>query len=224
MDIAKLIDHTELRPEQTLGRYTNLVREAVKFNLYSVCVQSSFVPLMSHLTQHYNVKVTSVIGFPSGAQSLASKLAEIEQAIKDGAHELDLVSPIYSVKSHDWDHIRKEIKAIREHSKDKILKIILETGLLDVDEIKFTSDICIENGVDYLKTSTGVNIKLPIEKTAEYVQFLKDFSKGSQIKVKASGGIKTLSDLNLVLAAGADRVGTSNSVSILDEYLKQQNG
>lgn len=220
MDIAKLVDYTELKVDQPLGRYTNLVREAVKYNMYAVCTQSAFTPLIVNLTQHYNVKVASVIGFPSGAQSLAAKLAEVKQVVSDGCHELDVVAPIYSIKSHDWDHVKKEIKAIREAAPEHVLKIILEVGLLDIDEIKYTSDICIGQGCDFLKTSTGINVELVPAKTAEYVAFLKEFSKGTNVKVKASGFIKTLSDFNLMVEAGADRVGASRAVSILEEFNK----
>jgi deoxyribose-phosphate aldolase len=225
-DIASIIDHTLLDPAAPLGRYTELCREAITYKFASVCVNSTFVPLIYNILKQHpeaGVKTCSVVGFPFGSASLGAKIAETNQIIIDGCHELDLVVPIYSIKSHDWHHVRNEIKSIRDEAPGHILKVILEVGLLTDDEIKYTTDICIEQNCDFVKTSTGVNIKLPIEKTAKYVLTLKNFVKGTSVKVKASGGIRSLADVRMVLDAGADRVGTSNAVGIMQE-LQNENG
>jgi deoxyribose-phosphate aldolase len=219
-NLASIIDHTVLSPSAVIGEYSQACRDALQYGFRSVCVNSAFVPVVYNILRQHpekHVQTCSVVGFPFGSASLEAKVAEVNQIIIDGCNELDLVIPIYAVKSHDWHHVRKEIKAIRDEAPDHILKVILEVGLLTDDEIKYSTDICIEQGCDFVKTSTGVNIKLPIEKTAQYVLTLKNFVKGTDVKVKASGGIRSLADLKLVLDAGADRVGSSNSVSIMQE-------
>lgn len=219
-NIASIIDHTVLSPSAVIGEYSQACRDAIQYKFHSLCVNSAFVPVVYNILKQHpetHVATCSVVGFPFGSASLESKIAEVNQIIIDGCNELDLVIPIYAVKSHDWHHVRKEIKAIRDEAPGHILKVILEVGLLTDDEIKYSTDICIEQHCDFVKTSTGINIKLPIEKTAQYVLTLKNFVKGTDVKVKASGGIRSLADLKMVLDAGADRVGSSNSVSIMQE-------
>jgi len=233
MDIAKVIDYTLLKPQEPLGSYTELVRNAIKYQVGTVCVNSFHVPLVSSLLHSYihtdtnlNINVASTIGFPFGTSSIESKVAEMQQAFNDGAVEFDVVINLSAVKTHDWLRVKHELEALRSAVPDFInkfhptLKIILEVGMLTDDEIKKASELCIETNCDFLKTSTGINVELAPAKTAEYVRMLKDFSKGSKIKVKASGYIKTLSDFNMMLDAGADRIGVSRTVQILEEFLK----
>jgi deoxyribose-phosphate aldolase len=219
-NIAGLIDHTLLKPEAPLGSYTQLVREAIEFKFSSVCVNPFHVPLVSNLLNtHPEVKVQtcSVIAFPFGVSDIHTKSLEIERAISKGAHELDVVINLSLIKTGDWKHLKEELVELREASDHHILKIILEVGLLTNDEIKTSSFICLDSNVDFLKTSTGVNIKLEPAKTAEYVALLKTFTNGTRAKVKASGGIKTLADCELMIQAGASRIGTSNGVAIMKE-------
>jgi len=218
--IAGLIDHTLLKPEAPLGSYTELVRDAIEYQFASVCVNSFHVPLVSNLLNAHplsKVRTCSVIAFPFGASDIHTKSLEIERAIAKGAHELDVVINLSLVKTGEWKRLNEELIEIREASDHHILKIILETGLLTKEEIITTSKICLENRVDFLKTSTGFNCKLEPAQTADYVALLKDLSNGTRCQVKASGGIKTLVDVNLMLAAGATRIGTSNSVAIMQE-------
>lgn len=219
MNLASIIDNTELKPDQPLSRYTNLCRESIENSFHSVCVNSTFVPLVSKLLNHpsNDVKVTSVIGFPLGSTALEVKLAEVNYALKNGAHELDFVIPIYSVKSKDWHHVKKEIEAIRKESEGHVIKAIIEVGLLNVDEIKEVSKIIIESGVNFLKTSSGINVKLEPAKTAEYVALLKDLTNGTRCQVKASGGISDLKACQLMIEAGASRIGTSKAKEIMTE-------
>lgn len=215
-----MIDHTLLKPEAPLGKYTELVREAVEHNFASVCVNSFHVPLVSSLLNARplsKVKTCSTIAFPFGESDIHTKSLEIERAICKGAHELDVVINISLVKTGEWKRLREELIEIREASDHHILKIILEVGLLTTEEIKTTSLICLENNVDYLKTSTGVNVKLEPAKTAEYVSLLKGLTDGTRCQVKASGGIKTLTDCELMISAGASRIGTSNAIAIMEE-------
>lgn len=225
-NIAGMIDHTELRPDQPLGRYTQMVRESLEYKFASVCVNPFHVPLVSNLLNAHpesKVKTCSVIAFPFGASDIHTKSLEIERAIAKGAHELDVVINLSLVKTHEWKHLKEELIELREASDHHILKIILECGMLDMEEIITASKICLENNVDFLKTSTGVNIKLEPTKTAEYVALLKSLTDGTRAQVKASGGIKTLADCQLMIAAGATRIGTSNGVAIMKEF-NSQNG
>src|ERR1039458_9930387 len=215
--IAGMIDHTLLRPEAPLGKYTELCRDAVEYQFASVCVNSFHVPLVSNLLNAHplsKVKTCSVIAFPFGESDIHTKSLEIERAIAKGAHELDVVINLSLVKTGEWKRLKEELTEIREASEHHILKIILEVGLLTNEEIIETSKICLSNNVDFLKTSTGVSVKLEPVKTAEYVALLKSLTDGTRCQVKASGGIKILADVRLMIAAGASRIGTSNSVAI----------
>lgn len=232
MNIEKVIDHTILQPTAQLGEFTQGIRDCIKYKFPVICVSSFHVPLVSSLIHSYihtdmnmEIKTASTIGFPNGNSNIESKIEEMKQAFNDGATEFDFVCNLSAVKSGDWQRIRREFESLRQAIPfntifQPILKVILEVGSLTDDEIKKASELAINSRIDFLKTSTGFLNKLPIEKTAKYVKMLKDFSKGSDIKIKASGGIKTLQDLELVLQAGADRVGTSNGVKIMEELIK----
>lgn len=232
MDIAKIIDYTLVKPQEPLGSYTELCRNAIRYKINTVCVNSFHVPLVSNLLHSYihtdmnlDIKIASTIGFPFGTSSIESKVEEMKQAFNDGATEFDFVLNLSAAKTHDWLRIQHEFESLRKTIPTWLnyfhptLKVILEVGMLTDDEIKKASELAIETGMDFLKTSTGINVELAPIKTAEYVKMLKDFSKGSKIKVKASGYIKTLQDFNMMLEAGADRIGVSRAVQILDELL-----
>lgn len=218
-NIAGMIDHTLLIPDAPLGRYTEICRESTENSFYSVCVNSVFVPLVSSLLNHpgNSVKVTSVIGFSLGSNSLEVKLAEVNYALKNGAHELDFVIPIYAVKSKDWHHVKKEFEAIRKESEGHIIKAIFEVGALTDDEIKHCCDLAIATNLDFVKTSTGFFKELKPVETARYVKLMKNSVNGSRVKVKASGWIRTLADVELMIDSGASRIGCSKSVDIIRE-------
>jgi deoxyribose-phosphate aldolase len=218
--IACMIDHTLLRPDAPLGKYTELCREAVKYGFYSVCVNSFHVPLVASLLNANpltSVKVCSVVGFPFGASDIHTKSIEIERAISKGAHEIDAVINISLVKTGDWKRIKDELVEIREASERHVLKLILEVAALTDDEIKHCCDLAKETNLDFVKTSTGFFKEITPAETARCVKLMKDSVAGTRIKVKASGGIRTLADLNLMLEAGASRVGCSRSVDIINE-------
>jgi deoxyribose-phosphate aldolase len=169
-----------------------------------------------------DIKVASTIGFPSGISNTESKVSEMKQAFNDGATEFDFVMNISAVRTHDWKRVRDEFDTLRNTipTTDKfhpILKVILEVGLLEDDEIKRACDIAVAAKLDFVKTSTGFNTKLEPKQTARYVKLMAEQVKGTGVLVKASGGIQSLNDLNLMLESGASRIGTSNSVRIMKE-------
>jgi len=221
IEIAKFIDHTELKPDSPYGRYTELCREALKYEFQSVCVNSFYVPLVKHFLLgfgHTNkIKVCSVVGFPFGSSSLLSKVVEAGDASANGADEIDVVINIGALKTQAYKRVQDELRSLRDIVKDKTLKVILEVGLLSSEEVKAACDICIETKCNYVKTSTGVNVKLTGEDTIGHVKLLKDCVQGTSVKVKASGGIKTLETVKTLLSLGVDRIGTSSSVKIMNE-------
>lgn len=219
-NIAGMIDHTLLKPDSIYGDYTTLVRQSVEHQFRTVCVHSFFVPLVSNLINAYplcKVETCSVIAFPHGLSDVHTKSLEIERAIAKGASEVDVVLNLAATKSHDWNRVKTELAELREASDRHVLKIILEVGLLTREEIIEASKLCLDVNVDFLKTSTGVNVKLESAKTAEYVALLKDLTSGTRTRVKASGGIKSLKDCQLMIEAGASRIGTSNSIEIMKQ-------
>ncbi|MGH7974756.1 MAG: deoxyribose-phosphate aldolase [bacterium] len=220
MITASMIDLTLLKPQAPLGAYTELCRAAVEYNFATVCVNSFHVPLISNLLNAHPTcksKPCSTIAFPFGTSDIHTKSLEIERAISKGAQEVDVVINISLVKTGEWKRLREELAEIREASDHHVLKMILEVGLLTDEEIRNSSLICLENNVDFLKTSTGINVELAPAKTAEYVAMLKRFTDGTRAQVKASGFIKTLADAELMVAAGASRIGASGAVQIMQE-------
>ena len=218
--LVGMIDHTLLKPESLYGDYTVLVRQAVEFGFKNVCVNSVFVPLVSSLVNAHpysNVGVCSVVGFPFGLSDVHTKSLETERAIAKGASEIDFVINISAVRSADWKRVKDEFVELREASEHHILKVILEVGLLSTEEIKRCCALAVETNLDFVKSSTGVNIKLEPAKTAEYIKLMRDYVNGSRVRVKASGGIKSLKDCQMMIDAGASRIGSSNSAEIMKE-------
>jgi|SRR5579863_1244928 len=219
-DIAGMIDHTLLRPEAPLGKYTELCREAIEYKVHSVCVNSFHVPLIANLLNAHpesKVQTCSVIAFPFGASDIHTKSLEIERAISKGAHELDAVINISLVKTGEWKRLKEELVEIREASDHHILKLIFEVAALTDDEIKHCCDLAMETNLDFVKTSTGFFKELKPIETARFVKLMAESVRGSRVKVKASGWIRTLADFNMMIEAGASRVGCSRSVDIIKE-------
>ena len=218
-NIASCIDHTELSPSAPFGRYTELTREAIANKFHSVCVNPFFIKLVSNLLKsHPEIAVCSVISFPFGLEDILSKCEEVDHALVHGATELDLVANISSLKSGDFKRYEDELRSIREESQGHVLKIILEVGLLTDTEIQKASEIAIKLNYNFLKTSTGVNIKLSFEETLKYSKMLVDLAEGSSTLVKASGGIKTLDQCRQLIDVGVKRIGTSSGVKIMEEF------
>lgn len=212
MDYRTLIDHTILAPQATKEDVERVCKEAMEYGFHSVCVNSSFVYYCARLLKDSGVAVCTVIGFPLGAMSTAGKTAEAEQAIRDGASELDMVIHIGMIKSGDWEYVKQDISSVVEAAKGRaIVKVILETCLLTDDEKVKACRICKECGADFVKTSTGFSKG---GATIEDVALMRR-TVGSGMGVKASGGIRSLEDAQAMVEAGAVRLGTSSGVAIM---------
>ena len=219
MNIAGYIDHTVLKPTTTLADVEKLCAEAMNYKFAAVCVPPLFVKKAKKLTAGSEVKVATVIGFPFGYSAIEAKVAEVVLAIIDGADELDLVINISAIKNDDWQFLANEINAILPivKNKGKIIKIIIESGILTDDEIIKCCDLYGAAGVDFMKTSTGYAEK---GASVEAVQLIRKHL-ADKIRIKASGGIKSYTFAKQLIEAGADRLGCSSSVAIVNESVNQ---
>ncbi len=215
ININEYIDHTNLKPDATKMAVDQLCGEALEYNFKAVCVSPYFVKHAFEKLKHSDVKVATVIGFPMGYSCAAAKVEEVKRALNDGAHELDVVVNIQAIKAGDYNYIKNELESIctYTHIKNHIVKVIIEIGLLSQQEIINTCKVCEEVGVDFVKTSTGVIGKGVT--TADIILLKKILP--AKIKVKASGGIKTLEQVKDLIEAGADRIGASASVSFVNQ-------
>lgn len=216
-EIARLIDHTLLRPEGTRDDIRRLCGEARTYEFAAVCVNPCWVPLAASALAGSPVKVCTVAGFPLGATSTEAKVAETAAALRSGAREIDMVMNVGALRSGDPDTVRRDIQAVvREcHRADAIAKVILETALLDDGQKRAACFLAKTAGADFVKTSTGFG---PSGATAHDVALLRE-TVGPRMGVKASGGIRTLEDLRAMVAAGANRIGASASVSIVQSLV-----
>jgi deoxyribose-phosphate aldolase len=212
--VAALIDHTILKPEATQADVLKICSEAVQYNFASVCVNPYWVPLVAAELSGSDVKVCTVIGFPLGATTTEAKLAETEAALRAGAREIDMVINIGALRSGDRDAVRLDIRAVvgLAHEAGALVKVILETALLDDEQKSLACALAVEAGADFVKTSTGFS---SAGATAHDVALMRGMV-GAAMGVKASGGIRSLSDLETMVAAGATRIGTSAGVKIVE--------
>lgn len=211
-NLARMIDHTLLKPEATVQQVEQLCAEAKKFHFASVCINPSYVPLCSSLLKDTDIKVCTVIGFPLGATSTETKAYETEQAIKSGATEVDMVINVGRLKSKEYDYVERDIFAVVSTAKryGVLSKVILETGLLNDDEKVIACMLAKRAGADFVKTSTGFSKG---GATAGDIALMR-YVVGSAMGVKASGGVRTREDALKMVASGADRIGASASVAI----------
>ena len=219
MNIASYIDHTVLKPSTTIADIEKLCAEARQYGFAAVCVPPLFVKKAKEEVNGSAVKVATVIGFPFGYAAVEAKVAEIVLAIIDGADELDMVINISAIKNNDWQFLANEINAVMPlvRQKGKVIKIIIESGILTDEEIIRCCDIYGAAGVDFMKTSTGYAEK---GATVEAVQLMRKHLADT-VKIKASGGIKNYSFASRLIAAGADRLGCSSSIQIVKEAAEQ---
>jgi deoxyribose-phosphate aldolase len=212
-NLAPYFDHTILKPDTTRTQIEQLCKEAVEYGFATVCVPPFFVKRAVLALGNSPVKVSTVIGFPLGYSTTAAKVEEIKRALDEGAREVDVVVNICAVKSSDWNYVRHDIERMiaATHLKGRVIKVILETGLLEETEIRKLTDICNELQPDYVKTSTGFSAG---GATPEVVALLRSLVH-KKIKVKASGGIRDRATAEAMVAAGADRLGSSSSVAII---------
>ena len=213
IDIATYIDHTLLKPSAVSEEINQVCQEAWQYNFPAVCVYPVAVKQARELLQNKKPKVCTVIGFPTGAVTSMVKLYEAQEAVENGATELDVVINLGWLKSRESDKIYREIAEICSET-DQTIKAILETTVLTNEEKRLAGEICLDAGVAYLKTSTGWFGGA----TVEDVKLLKEITKG-QIGVKASGGIRTYEQAIALIQAGANRLGTSRGIDLI----RQQN-
>jgi deoxyribose-phosphate aldolase len=212
--IAALIDHTILKPEATRADVIKVCREARQYNFASVCVNSYWVPLVRGELAGSPVKVCTVVGFPLGAASTEAKAAEASTAVCAGAQEVDMVINVGALRSGDQDAVKADIEEVVRvsHRGGAIVKVILETALLDDNQKAVACMLAKEAGADFVKTSTGFG---PSGATAHDIALMREVV-GPRMGVKASGGIRTLQDVQAMTAAGATRIGASASVKIVE--------
>jgi deoxyribose-phosphate aldolase len=215
MNIAAYIDHTILKPTTTQADILKLCTEALENNFAAVCVPPLFVKMAKQMVTNTTVKVATVIGFPFGYSAIEAKVAEIILAIIDGADELDVVINISAIKNNDWQFLANEINTLMPiiRKQQKVIKIIIESGILTNAEIIKCCDLYGAAGVDFLKTSTGY---AEVGATLEAVALIRKHLTNS-IKIKASGGIKSYTFAKQLIDAGADRLGCSSSLKIVAE-------
>ena len=221
--IAKLIDHTLLRPEATRADIKKLCEEARRYGFYSVCVNPSYVRQARDELVGSGVKVCCVVGFPLGAQTTAAKVLEARRAIREGAKEIDMVINIGALRSGDDDTAFKDIRGVVEACIDgrAVCKVILETALLNDEEKRRGCRLAMKAGADFVKTSTGFSSG---GATAEDIALMAREVAPRKLGVKASGGVRTLADVQRMIAAGATRVGCSSSVKIMEEAIAAAGG
>ncbi|MFL0269619.1 deoxyribose-phosphate aldolase [Candidatus Clostridium radicumherbarum] len=212
-EIAKMIDHTLLKPEATTNQIKTLCEEARQYGFASVCVNPVHVALAHELLKGSQVKVCTVIGFPLGANTTAVKAFEASEAIKEGAEEVDMVINVGKLMDKNLDYVKADIKAVVDAAKGKALtKVILETCLLSDDEKVTACKLAKEAGADFVKTSTGFNKG---GATAEDIKLMRE-TVGTEMGVKASGGVRSNADAIAMINAGASRIGASASIAICE--------
>jgi len=226
-ELAKTIDHTLLRPEAVAADVERLCDEAAQYHFAAVCLFPHWVPLAAHRLSGLDVKVSSVISFPYGADCTRAKVVAAEEAVAHGADELDVVMNIPAMLSGDVmfvrDELRRIVHAARVHSVNSgkgavIVKVIVETCYLSQKLKKLACKVVETAGADFVKTSTGVG---PKGATVRDVELMRD-CLAEHVGVKASGGIRTYADAALMINAGAARIGTSTGVQIMRDFLGER--
>ena len=211
--IASLIDHTLLKPEATKEQIITLCQEAADYQFKTVCVNPSWVETCAKELKETNVGIATVIGFPLGATSTFTKVAETRDVIAQGATEIDMVINIGALKSGDSETVKKDIACVVQAANNQVLvKVIIETGFLTEDEKKLACQLAKEAGADFVKTSTGFG---PGHATPEDILLMREVV-GPDLGVKASAGIRDFKTAKKLVAAGANRIGASAGKEIVD--------
>lgn len=215
IQLATYIDHTLLKPDMTYEMVAQLAREAVDHEFAAVCVPPFFAQEAVEALQDSPVNVATVVGFPMGYGPTISKVEEVKNSIDKGVDEIDAVANIAAIKNKKWAFVTNDIQSVTTaaHLQGKVIKIIIETGLLSEEEMKRVCDICAKAEVDYVKTSTGFNGP---GASVEVVRQLRGWLPDT-IKIKASGGIRERVQALTLIEAGADRIGTSSGLQIIQE-------
>lgn len=214
MNLAKYIDHTILKPEATAEDVRKLCREAKEYGFASVCVNACYAKLVSTELKGSDVKTCVVVGFPLGAMTKAAKAFETTEAIENGANEIDMVINVGALKTKDYGLLKEDIEAVVNAAKGKaIVKVIIETCLLNDEEKVKACEISKEAGADFVKTSTGFSTG---GATKEDIALMRK-TVGENLGVKASGGIRYYNTAMEMINAGASRIGASASIAIISE-------
>ena len=211
MKLASYIDHTLLKPEATQNQLRKLCEEALEYQLFGICVNSGAVPFVAEILKTTPVKLVAVVGFPLGAMNSESKAFEASWCVKHGADEIDMVINIGAIKDQNWSLVKSDIQAVVRASAKAPVKVILETGLLTNEEKIQACQVCVEAGAHFVKTCTGFNVGAA---SVEDIQLMRK-TVGPKFGVKASGGIKTPAQAVALIDAGADRLGTSAGVQLV---------
>ncbi|TAF66990.1 MAG: deoxyribose-phosphate aldolase [Cytophagales bacterium] len=214
--IQNYIEHTLLRPDISDKDIENLIDEAIKYQFVGVCVPPYWAKKARRDIGKNPIQLVTVVGFPLGYSRSEVKLKEIESALREGVNELDVVVNISAIKTGMYGWVKAEIAQFAKmiHEQESFLKVILETAYLNPQELEQTAKVCIDAGADYLKTSTGF---APTGAEISTVQRLRSLAP-SHVGIKASGGIKTLTQTEAFIEAGAERIGTSASIAIMEQW------
>lgn len=212
MNVAKYIDHTLLKPDSTREQIDKILEEAKKYQFKSVCINPTHVSYASQQLLDTDVLVCTVIGFPLGATTTDVKVFETENAIKNGASEIDMVINIGALKDQRYDEVKKDIEGVIAAANGKTVKVIIETVLLTDEEKVKACELAEKAGATFVKTSTGF---AGGGATPEDVKLMKD-TVGNRLEVKASGGVRSLEDFEKMIEAGATRIGASAGVQIIE--------
>jgi len=213
--LSQYIEHTLLQPNIEKEAVKNLCYEAINHHFYGVCIPPYYVKYAKQVLSKLPVKIVTVVGFPMGYSTTPAKVEEVKKALHEGADEVDVVVNIAAIKNKDWGYIRNDIQSVTAatHIQGRVIKIILETALLNDEEIKRMCDICNLNMVNFVKTATGFN---QVNTSPEVIKLLKGYID-KDIQIKASGGIKTTADALALIEAGASRIGASRSLQIIGQ-------
>ena len=215
MSLARYIDHTILKPTTTRSEVGRLCAEAVQYGFAAVCIPPPFVRIARERLSGTPVKVATVVGFPFGYSAVEAKISEILLAFVDGVDELDMVINLIALKNNDWSYLAGEINTILPlvHAKGKVLKVIVESGVLTEEELIRCCTIYGTAGVDFMKTSTGYAEQ---GATVEAVEIMRKHLPSS-VQIKASGGIRTVEFAKALIRAGATRLGSSSGVLLAEQ-------
>jgi len=216
MNLASYMDSTNLKPEATKNDIIALCTEAARFKMAAVCIHAYRLPPAKEILQETGVKLCTVIGFPLGAEGKDGKVFAARQALVDGANELDMVINLGALKDNDYKQVEEEISGVLRLKQEQsfILKVIVETALLSREELIDLTHLLGDCGADFIKTSTGFSSR---GASLEDLQIISAH-RAANLKIKASGGIKNLDFALQLIAAGANRLGSSNAAKILEEF------
>lgn len=211
MKLNKMIDHTILKADAKREDVVRYCEEAKEYDFMSVCVNSCNVKIVKKELEGSDVKVCCVVGFPLGAMATETKAFEAKYCVDNGADEIDMVINIGALKDENYDYVKKDIEEVVKASNGKVVKVIIETCLLSDEEKKKACELAKEAKADFVKTSTGFSTG---GATVEDVKLMKSVV-GDELKVKASGGVRTKEDAMKMIEAGADRIGASSGINIV---------